>query len=161
MNKTIMVFAIAIGLLAVGAATMLAFGGTKVFRLGGDSSQSSGDKLFRVEAELVGDAAEVTAKTEFTTSAVERNEIVSRIVQNLRADRQQIGDRLRIEVEDQQLSSRVRAEAKVENGRAEVKAEVRFVVNSADRAVIIEETFNRLAALEASEIDQVLELETR
>lgn len=125
------------------------------------ADQARDDKLFRVEAELVGNAAEVTAKTEFVTASVGRSLIVAEILSNLRATEQKIADRLRIEAEDQRLSSRVRAEARVENGQTEVKAEVRFIVNSADSSVIIKETFKKLSSLQTSDLDQVLELEIK
>lgn len=140
-------------------ATSVACGEISANIQGGDNQRREDrqDKTLEVRAEKVGSATEVTVKTEFLTNSADSAAIVSEILAKLKTTREGIANRIRFEAEDNDLSSRIKAEVREKDDMNEAKAESKFVVNSIDNAVVIDETFKHVSNLAASQFLAVIE----
>ncbi len=115
-----------------------------------------------VKAEIVGNVTEVRVKVEFVSNKTEPGEIAQEILSRFSMSRDTIDNLLEIQVAaEEDLIERLRAEARIERGISEDEAEFRFPLNTTNRTSIVDGTFRKLSALNATDILSVLEVRVR
>lgn len=120
------------------------------------------DERTRVKAEVSGNGSDIKIEVRFETIETDQEEIAQAILEKLQMSKENISDLLEIEIEDEEdRQERLRAKASGKDGLTEVDAEYRFPLNVTNETEIVDGIHEKLSALTAAEILDVLEVKIK
>ncbi len=128
-----------------------------------DLEDELGLEEIKVEAEIIGNKAQVKIENEFSTDATDQQAIINEIMGRFALDKGTVDKILKIETEedeeDELEKDRLKVEAKTKEGITKIEVELRFTLDITNREAIVDEVVAK-SKLSAEDIETVLELKT-
>ncbi|NJD77082.1 MAG: hypothetical protein FIB08_08320 [Candidatus Methanoperedens sp.] len=154
-----------------------------------DNENHKEDKL-KISAEVIGNATKVKVSLKFETNSTDNATIAQEILDKLQLSTNNISDILKLEVEDDEyetpepavtvkgtptatltvtpkptvdneLREKLEAMAKIDDGYTEVDVEFMFLLSTTNETGIIDGVHQKLSALTATDISNVLEIQVK